>query len=142
MSVFSKFALAALLALSLVVLTACGGGSDWGYRKLLPASATEIKEFHYKDDFLPDYEYYLKAKMSRSDFQRYCDTLGLKLHHDSSRYTDDIANLTTGGGFSDSIKTWWNNTIQKDSLFVWQRGHEWNIARYVDGAIYLYAHEH
>ena len=80
-------------------------------------------------------EYYLKAKNEPFRFSRYCDTLELKLHYDSSRYNDDIATLTTGGAFTGSVKTWWNNTIQKDSLFVRQSVHEWNIARYADGTL-------
>jgi len=116
--------------------------SEWGYRKLLPKSASQIKEFYWKDGFLPDYEYYLRAKIDRQDFKSYCDSFGLKLHTDSSKYSDEIVNLNTIGGHAEELKDWWNTDGNKDSLFVWQDGDEWNIARYYNGNLYIYAHEH
>lgn len=116
--------------------------SDWGYRRVLPPSATSIKEYFYTDGFLPDYEYYLKAKINRQEFKKYCDTLLLTLHSDSSKYSDDVGNLNTGGIFTDSVAIWWDKKTNQDSLYVWQKGDEWNIARYFNGHVYLYAHEH
>jgi len=123
----------------------CGPAKDneWGYKKSLPKGATEVKEFYWTDGFLPDYEYYLKARITRTDFLWYCDTFNLILHTDTSAYTDDIGNLNLGGSIhSDSLKHWWDTKTNMDSLFVWQRGDEWNIARYFGGYLYLYAHEH
>ncbi|HYV55466.1 MAG TPA: hypothetical protein VE933_12845 [Chitinophagaceae bacterium] len=121
----------------------CNNNStEWEYRKLLPHSASQIKEFYWKDGFLPDYEYYLRAKIDQRDFNWYCDSLGLELHTDVSKYTDEIGNLNTIGGYAEELKEWWNIDGNNDSLFVWQNGHEWNIARYYNGYLYLYAHEH
>ncbi len=133
-----------LLMLSGIVSGGCNHAmeSNWVYRRVLPPTATEIKEFYQTDDFLPDYEYYLRAKISGAEFQRYCDTLGLKLHSDSSQYSDGIGNLHTGYAKTENMNAWWDTMYKSDSLFVWQHGDEWNIARYTKGYLYLYAHEH
>lgn len=134
-----------LLFLSWIFLLGCNSKEDneWGYRKLLPKSASDIKEIYWRDGFLPDYEYYLRANISRQEFIKYCDTLCLNLHLDSSKYSDDISNLNTGGAAqNDKLKGWWDTKTNHDSLYVWQKGDEWNIVRYFNGCVYLYAHEH
>ena len=136
-----------LLWSCLLIFTNCNflhneNQKEWGYRKLLPKSATDIKDFYWEDGFLPDYEYYLRATISREDFEIYLDSLDLVLNTDSSKYTDEIGNMTTGGSCLNEIKDWWDVESNQDSIFVWQNGHEWNIARYIKGYLYLYAHEH
>jgi hypothetical protein len=133
-----------LLILSFFLsLSACSHKKNkWGYREHLPSSASEIKEWYIRDELLPDYEYYLKARISPSEFEKYRIRLGLSFHTDSSKYGDDMDWLSTAGVYSDSVSKWWNFTSNSDSLFVWQKGDEWNIARYIDGHVYLYAHNH
>ncbi|NQY08456.1 MAG: hypothetical protein HRT71_02960 [Flavobacteriales bacterium] len=43
---------------------------------------------------------------------------------------------------AENMNTWWDSESNLDSMFVNQKGHEWIIARYVAGKLYLNAHMH
>jgi len=123
------------------LLNSCNSKEKWFYEKALPDTAEDVHVWHQNDGFLPDYTYYLKARISRQEFFNYIDSLEMNLHTDTSNYTDDTLWIQTSGAFNDTIKSWWNDT-RTDSMYVWQNGHEWNTARYIDGYLYLLAIEH
>lgn len=115
---------------------------QYGYQKCLPTTASDIKVFVWKEDLLPDYEYYLKAKISKQDFLRYIDTFNLVLYSDTLKFEDDAIWNGLSGVFRDSVKTWWLVDESKDSSYIWNKGQEWNVAKYENGYLYFYANNH
>jgi hypothetical protein len=43
----------------------------WPYRKALPLSASEVNEYVWTDGFLPDFSYYLRARITEEQFLNY-----------------------------------------------------------------------
>ena len=117
-------------------ITSCGQG-EWDFKTKLPNHASEIKEFIKAEEFIPDYKYFLSAKITKAEFLNYTNGFKMKLHTDTTQYSDDIVWLTT-----ESNIEWWNSKSQKDSMYVSQNGQEWVIARYIDEKLYLNAHMH
>lgn len=65
-----------LSASSLVVLYLAGIYASyemftWSYRKSLPWSASEVKEYVWTDGFLPDFAYYLRAQITKEQYLNY-----------------------------------------------------------------------
>lgn len=123
-------------------LFSCKNKKEWSYKTALPETAVEVKEWYWQEGFLPDYEYYLKAKMSKQDFLKYIDTLKLVPYSDTLKFEDDILWSGLSGLFRDNVKDWWLTDENKDSSYVWNKGQEWNTAKYVNGCLYFYAYNH
>ena len=113
--------------------------NEWSFRTELPDDATDIKEFSYSE---MDYTYYLKANISRTQFEEYISHFEMSLHSDTSTYSDDIIWLDTKSTFTNEVSSWWNSELKKDSMYVSQKGREWIIARFSNGTMYLNAHSH
>jgi hypothetical protein len=126
------------LLLLFLILSSCSL-NEWSFKAELPDDASEIKEFSYSE---MDYTYYLKANISRAQFETYISHFKMSLHTDNSTYSDDITWLDTKSTFEHDVSTWWDSELKKDSMYVSQEGRQWIIARFSHGTMYLNAHSH
>ena len=140
----------------LIVASACAllGGAVFGgyhfYRLLtqseyvmaLPEGATDVREFHWAEGFLPDFEYLLKARIDEADFLPYVEDLGqLELHSETREYTDDPMWLswTTTIHFDGD---WWDPSADLSGTYVYQSKHFWELVKYESGHLYVMALDH
>ena len=126
------------ILISFLVLSSCSL-NEWTFKAELPDDASNIKEFGYAE---MDYTYYLKANISRTQFEAYISHFEMNLHTGTSVYSDDTSWLDTKSTFTDEVNSWWNSEFKKDSMYVSQKGRTWIIARFFDGTMYLNAHSH
>ncbi len=113
----------------------------WEFRKELPWLAHDVHEQFYTDGLLPDYGYFLKAKISEAEFRDYLTKFSLSPHTSSRTYTDDVGWLEWNDGISPR-DSWWNPSPSLDATFVWQGGDTWIFAKYENGYLYLKSLNH
>jgi hypothetical protein len=127
----------------LLVLISGGAWYSWYWlttsslRRTLPWSCSDVSDLYV--DMFQDYSYYLRARMPANDFARYCTNNGLALHTEQSTYTDDTMWLSWTCG--ESID-WWKPSESLAGTYVSQSGHEWVLAKYEEGYIYVKAWSH
>jgi hypothetical protein len=111
-------------------------------RAALPASAVDVQDFY--EDMSPDYGYYLTAKISQKDFAAYCASQGLTPHTPERKYSDDDFWLSWKAMRPNSEKSmpWWQPDDRLGDTFVSQNGHNWTMAKYQDGVMYVKAFSH
>jgi len=112
----------------------------WDFRKELPLLASDVHEHFYADGFLPDYSYFLKAKMSEQQFQRYIAKFKLTLHTPDRKYSEDLW-LDWGGSHLAPL-SWWDPGKTLEHTYVWEGGDTWTFAKYEHGYLYLKSLNH
>jgi len=113
----------------------------WGFRKELPWLAGDVHEHYTTDILLPDYSYYLKAKISEAQFQRYIAKFKLTLHTSDRNYTDDTVWLQWDAHDS-TPNHWWDPSKTLNNTYVWQGNDTWIFAKYENGYLYLQSLNH
>jgi hypothetical protein len=88
----------------------------------------------------PDFDYYLKAKMPREDFEPYCATIGLTPHFPGRVYTD--GDRLSWRSWSYHEVDWWDPSESEEGTYVSQEGHDWVFAKYENGEVYVRAFSH
>ncbi len=106
---------------------------QWTFRRELPWSATEIRESYWTEGFLPDYNYYLKARITEKQFQDYLAKFELTPHTPERKYEDEEMWMEWGY----HSNSWWAPSESLEKTFVWQGGHTWTFAKYENGNLYL-----
>jgi hypothetical protein len=139
------------IAIWLAILCAVLTIGAWGWREMnvrpmrraLPSTATDIHEFDRSDGFLPDYSYYLKARISSDEFQTYVERRHLKPFSEDGQYDESPhpwVNWRSQGQLGEG--SWWNPSVSLDGTYVANSGDEWILAKYEHGYIYVRAIEH
>jgi len=102
-------------------------------RRKLPFGASHINDL-YVERF-PDYTYYLRAKISESDFIFYCKKISLESSISDARSKNEISWV------ADKEVSWWNPSANVSDTYcrATNDGREWVIAKYENGFIYLTA---
>lgn len=103
--------------------------TTWSYRKALPWSATDISEHAWTEGFLPDYSYWMRAKISETQFEAYVAKYALQQSKDDSYSWQ-----------SDEHKpSWFKSQSIEDKLFKAEDGRWFMCAFYDSGFIYVTA---
>ena len=132
------------LALVLLVCGAVGlwlyRAGQWGFRRELPWSASDVHEAVWEDGFLPDYVYCLKARITRAEFDEYARDLSLTPDLPGRVYEDDEnwSSLECPPG----VHPWWTPPPRRDGWLIAQGGDTWTTAAYHDGYLYLSSNNH
>ena len=63
----------------------------WRYRKALPWTASEIREYAWRDGFLPDFTYFLRAGITETQFDEYVARFKLTTSEEMGLSYDDRA---------------------------------------------------
>ena len=131
---FCYIASASLLALYLAGLGLCYYLFTWEFRKALPWSARDVREYYETDSFLPDYSYQLKARITEQQFHEYIAKFHLTLHTPTRTYSDDTLWLSWR-----HVRNcdWWDPSDSLESTFVWQGNDTWIFAKYERGHLYV-----
>ena len=116
------------------------GESTISWRTHLPASATEIKESSWADGFLPDYDYYLRAKITEQEFDTFVGDLGLTPHTSDRIYSEESALSWSGHLLEDG--SWWSPSSDLSGTFVEEGGTQWTYAKYENGYLYFRSFDH
>lgn len=108
----------------------------WPQRRALPESASDVHEWFWDDGFLPDYSYYLKARIGPDEFRPYVGKLGLAPYRQPPKYEDGDfrINWRSRGSFHED---WWKPSDSLDNTFVSVDGQYWAYAKYEDGYVYV-----
>jgi hypothetical protein len=135
-------ALAGVLALGVWAYRIVAHWNEWGFRRTLPAGASDVHEAAWEEGFLPDYQYCLKARMTAEEFAAYA-----KKH--------DLTPATPGRVYEDAedwsgldcpseagATSWWNPPKGRDGWLIAQAGHTWTTAVFHDGYLYLSSVNH
>ena len=129
--------------LSVILIFAWQWLNTWEFKKALPFGAYEVYEWIRQESLLPDYAYFLKARISKEQFQDYLAALEMKdlLHTSTSKYEDGTAGLnwSPSMGVDQSI---WDPSPDLTETYVWQKGHEWVLVKYENGYVFLKALNH
>ena len=124
-----------------ILSTSCSSSFEWGFVTKLPNGAEIINQSAQTDDFLPDYDYYLTARMNESEFDEYRKEFNLTEHFDRREYVDE------NWSFDFLLKSefdWWNPNFEENNsiIYVWQKREEWILAVHQNGIMYLHAMNH
>jgi hypothetical protein len=115
---------------------------DREFRRALPYAATEIHESTWNADFLPDYTYCLKAKITRAAFKTYVAKFDLKLQQEDSAIRSGFEEIRPAWGAPHVTVDWWDVTRTMDSTYYsWPKLLQWTVAKYEHGYLYLYSQE-
>ena len=107
-------------------------------RLALPRGSTDVADMYV--DMWPDYSYFLKAKLpSTKAFAQYCTDMNLTPHSEQRSYSD---NMTWLSWSSLEPIVWWKPSSSLSGTFVRQSGHEWTMAKYEDGYLYVHSFSH
>jgi hypothetical protein len=127
------------------VIVACVIGwkylNEWYFRKLLPRSASNVKEWYRTHGVLPDYAYLLKAKIPQNDFMSYIPKFEMTIHT-SDRVYKDAPRTPHWPDHFESGKEWWDPMDDLNTTYVYQKGDEWIMAKHENGWLYLKALNH
>jgi hypothetical protein len=116
------------------------GSSSISWRSSLPETATDIEEQAWSDGFLPDYDYYLRARITESEFEKFVKDLELTPHSDTRIYSE--SSLLSWSGALIGDKEWWNPTEYLEGTYVKEGGTNWTFAKYEDGFLYFRSLDH
>jgi hypothetical protein len=64
------------------------GSSTISWRSSLPETAADVHEHAWADGFLPDYDYYLRARVTKPEFDKFVQDLGLTPHTTTRIYSE------------------------------------------------------
>lgn len=115
--------------------------NQWYFRRMLPGSATEVKEWYRTYGMLPDYSYLLKAKIPEEDIMPYIQRFGMTIHTVDRVYEDAPRTPHWQDHFG-SGEEWWEPTDDLNTTYVYQKGNEWVMAKHEKGWLYLKALNH
>ncbi len=116
------------------------GSSTISWRSSLPETASDVHEHAWADDFLPDYDYYLRARVSKPDFDKFVRDLGLTPHSANRKYSESSWLSWSGHLLADS--EWWKPTENLEGTYVKEGGTQWMFAKYEDGFLYFRSLDH
>lgn len=124
-----------------VLFLSCSDFFEWGFAKNLPEGAEIINQNAVSDDFFPDYDYLLVARMNESDFYEYIEHYDMHKHVDGATYEDHEWQLEF---LLESKYDWWQPAVDGESfpIYISQQKQEWIIATYQDGLMYLHSQSH
>jgi hypothetical protein len=108
------------------------------YRSL-PWSASEIRQHYWGETFLPDYEYFIKAKIPAEEFEPFARGRGLTPHTADRQYSDKTRSISWSS--AEKLK-WWDPSASVEGTYVAQAGDAWVMAKYENGYLYYYAMNH
>jgi hypothetical protein len=118
-------------------------GSAISWRSSLPVTAADVHEHAWADGFLPDYDYYLCARITEGEFEKFVQDLGLTPHTASRIYSDsEESSWLSWSGHLLGDNTWWHPTDSLESTFVKEGGTTWSFAKYEDGFLYFRSLDH
>lgn len=123
----------------LILFTSCHRGNDWGFVEMLPDDAIVLNEYKWSDRLLAHYDYYLKAKMSKSGFLEYAKELELTEHYEGRIYEDK--DWTLDLVLSGDIEWWKPNFNDSTPLYIWQGADEWIVVKYQNGIMFLHGED-
>ena len=106
----------------------------------LPSTATEVREHAWADDFLPDYDYYLRARITKPEFDALVQKLELTPHTSTRTYSE--TGVLSWSGHLIGENDWWHPTDQLEGTYVRQEGTNWSFAKYENGYLYFRALHH
>ena len=103
----------------------------WPYRKALPWTASDVQDYAWTEGFLPDYSYWMRARLSRDQFRVYITKYGL--------------NQAESGGDSwlcdDRAPAWFRPSAGGKVIYTAMKG-DWSMSALYDrGYIYVTARE-
>jgi len=103
----------------------------------LPDDATDVR--HETRDLFPDGIFWLKAQLSRPQFDAYVRKVGLEAHTPTRRYSDDLMWLAWR---KERSLSWWNPSSDLSSTYVSQQGHWWTLAKHEAGYLFVTSFNH
>ena len=111
------------------------------WRRYLPATAAEVREWAWADGFLPDYGYLLKARITETEFKQFVSQLGLTPHTPDRKYSEESHWLSWSAlpGFDGD---WWDVSSSLDSTYVSEGNDTWIFAKYESGCLYFQSLNH
>jgi hypothetical protein len=112
---------------------------QWRFRRELPWMTKDIHERYWSHGFLPDYSYYLKARITEEQFWRYIAKFKLTPHTSTRQYSESPDPWLD---WDPDPYSWWNPSKSLDSTFVWQGHDTWTFAKYERGYLYLVSLNH
>lgn len=129
-----------IIALTLAICAGCRTSQPKaGYQpNWLPGGAQIVFRSQWKDGFLPDATFKLKAKVSADEFASAVQRLGLTPHTKDRKYTDDTLWLQW---MRDDDERW-NPSPSIDETFVHQEGDSWQLAKYENGFLFYQSLSH
>ena len=132
--------IAAMVVCAAIAVWWIRGALQWDFRRELPWSASDVHEAVWEEGFLPDYQYCLKARITRAEFDAYARRLALTPATSGRVYDDedDWSDLTCPPG----DHPWWTPPPTRDGWLIAQSGHTWTTAAYHDGYLYLSSVNH
>lgn len=116
------------------------GESSISWREALPSGATDIQESSWADGFLPDYDYYLRARMSEQDFTQFVAEQKLTPHAPSRSHSENQALSWSGHLPRDA--TWWTPSDDLSTTYVKESNTQWTYAKHEDGYLYFRSFDH
>ncbi len=111
-------------------------GNTWGYRKALPRSAEEINELALQPGFIPDYSYFLKAKIKEKEFLKYVEKYDLKPFPENTERPEEYKFWF---GTEDIEKSWWTPSPHSVGSYIKRDDSMFMCAKYENGYIYFKA---
>jgi hypothetical protein len=110
------------------------------FRVALPKRVIETSEWYFSDGFLPDYAYYLRAKISPEDFDKYVKYFSLTPHSVDRKYE---GGFSAGPAWVSGPADWWNPSASTLTTFAKQDALDsWTYAKYENGYLYLHSFTH
>lgn len=120
----------ALLALYVAGILAAYHMFTWPYRKALPWSASEVKEYIWTEGFLPDFSYYLRARITEKQFLDYVARFELESAGKREQFAEP------------DEAPWWRPSPGAHEVYRLEDG-DWSMeALYDDGIMWVMAGEY
>jgi hypothetical protein len=116
------------------------GSATISWRSSLPETAADVHEHAWADGFLPDYDYYLRARVTKSEFEKFVQDLELTPHTATRTYSESSWLSWSGHLLADS--EWWKPTEDLEGTYVKEGGTTWTFAKYEDGFLYFRSLDH
>ncbi len=107
-------------------------------RRALPWSASDVEESRQHNGFLPDYAYWLKAKLPKDEFDKYASRLGLP------SYSDEDPEKSSFSIYAyDDRPVWWDPPKDSHGSYgiVQEPEGGAKLLRWKDGNVYYFATE-
>ena len=114
------------------------GEDSISWASSLPEKATEIEEWSWSDGFLPDYTYFMRARVSESGFTEFITKLDLTLHTASRSYSQDVSMLSWHYSPEGNV-AWWNPSESLQETYVSESSDTWTFAKYEGGFLYFHS---
>jgi hypothetical protein len=115
-------------------------GSKISFTRYLPATATEINEVSWADGFIPDYNYWLRARVTREEFDQFVRDLELTPHTNDRQYSENSWLSWSDHLLGDT--DWWHPTQNLEETYVREGGTKWSFAKYENGYLYFRSLDH